>query len=63
MKIYEGCFKVAQADNDLYDYRPPRAIDAMEYKWLHFEDVKPHPNLTVPLKLRLEDQHANGLTK
>ena len=60
---YEGCFKVVQADKGLYDYRLPQAIDATEYKWQHFEDVKPQTNVTVPLKFRLKDKHSNRLTK
>ena len=60
---YEGCFKVVLANRGLYDYRPTRAIDATEYKWQHFEDVKPETNLSVPIKFRVEDQYSNGLTK
>ena len=46
---------VVQADKGLYNYRPPREIDATEYKW-HFEDVKPQTHSTVPLKFRLDDR-------
>ena len=56
-------FKVLQADKCLYDYHPLPAIDAMEYKWQHFEDVKSKANLTVPLKFRLEDQLSKWIDK
>ena len=46
---------IVQADQGLYNYRPPQEIDATEYKW-HFADVKPQTNSSNPLQFRLVDR-------
>ena len=44
-----------QEDRGQYNYRPPRLIDATEYKW-QFEDIKPLTNSATPLQFRIDDR-------